>query len=93
MVDSRGATCPQPIIDIAQVASRLAPGARLVLLSDDITTATDLPAWCKLKGHHFFGDYSDNHLSDHLGDYLGKAGSDEGRYLVELGSTKSSLEL
>jgi tRNA 2-thiouridine synthesizing protein A len=74
LVDSRGKSCPQPIVDIARVAKDLVPGARLVLLSDDPATATDLPAWCFLKGHHYLGDAVDYELG----------------YLVELGLVESA---
>jgi TusA-related sulfurtransferase len=55
VIDSRGAACPQPIIDIAKVASTQGSGTRLVLLSDDPATEIDLPAWCGMKGHKFLG--------------------------------------
>ena len=55
VVDARGSACPQPIIDIARVASKMNSGARLTLISDDPATEIDLPAWCKMKGHKFLG--------------------------------------
>ncbi len=51
-VDSRGTLCPQPIIDIARTA-RVAPdGTRVRLLADDPGADADVPAWCRMRGHH-----------------------------------------
>ena len=55
VVDARGRSCPQPIIEIARIASQMNSGARLALISDDPATDIDLPAWCKMKGHKFLG--------------------------------------
>jgi TusA-related sulfurtransferase len=55
IIDARGSACPQPIIEIARVASKMNSVARLVLISDDPATEIDLPAWCKMKGHKFLG--------------------------------------
>jgi TusA-related sulfurtransferase len=59
VIDSRGSACPQPIIDIAKVASTKCSGTQLVLLSDDPATEIDLLAWCGMKGHKFVGRSAD----------------------------------
>lgn len=51
-VDSRGTLCPQPIIDIARAAKGEAGGVRLRLLADDPGADADVPAWCRMRGHH-----------------------------------------
>ncbi len=54
-VDSRGALCPQPIIDIARVARTAAEGTRVRLLADDPAADADVPAWCRMRGHTLLG--------------------------------------
>lgn len=49
LLDERGQRCPLPVIALARVAKE-APEARVLLLSDDPAAATDIPAWCSLRG-------------------------------------------
>lgn len=50
-VDTSGAFCPVPILEIAKAMRRLAPGALVELISTDIGLEADLPAWCEATGH------------------------------------------
>jgi len=50
-VDARGMRCPLPVIELQKAAGGLAPGALLTLLSDDPASATDVAAWCRMRGH------------------------------------------
>lgn len=52
-VDSRGRRCPLPVIDLATAIRGLAVGEVVAVLADDLAAATDIPAWCRMKGHEF----------------------------------------
>jgi tRNA 2-thiouridine synthesizing protein A len=55
IVDSRGTLCPQPVIDLARAAKDAEPGTVIEVLADDPAAATDIPAWCRLRGATFLG--------------------------------------
>lgn len=59
LVDSRGRRCPLPVIDLARAAKGLRPGVELVLLADDPAAATDVSAWCRVRGHLLVGQDGD----------------------------------
>ena len=50
-VDTSGAACPVPILEIAKAIRRLAPGTLVELISTDRGLEADLPAWCEATGH------------------------------------------
>jgi TusA-related sulfurtransferase len=50
-VDTSGALCPMPILEIAKAMRRLAPGTLVELISTDPGLEADLPAWCEATGH------------------------------------------
>ncbi|MCE9673756.1 sulfurtransferase TusA family protein [Myxococcus stipitatus] len=50
-VDTSGALCPVPILEIAKVMRRLPAGALVELISTDRGLEADLPAWCEATGH------------------------------------------
>jgi TusA-related sulfurtransferase len=50
-VDTSGAACPVPILEIAKAMRRLAPGTLVELISTDRGLEADLPAWCEATGH------------------------------------------
>jgi TusA-related sulfurtransferase len=54
-VDSRGRRCPLPIIDLAAAARRAPGGSFITVIADDPAAATDVPAWCRMRGHHYEG--------------------------------------
>ena len=55
IVDSRGRRCPLPVIDLAKAVRDAAVGDVVTVLADDPAAATDIPAWCRLRGHEFVG--------------------------------------
>lgn len=55
-VDSRGRRCPLPIIDLAAAARNAEAGTLITVLADDPAAATDVPAWCRMRGHQYVGD-------------------------------------
>ncbi|WP_233577467.1 sulfurtransferase TusA family protein [Citreicoccus inhibens] len=50
-VDTSGAFCPVPILEIAKAMRRVAPGTLVELISTDVGLEADLPAWCEATGH------------------------------------------
>jgi tRNA 2-thiouridine synthesizing protein A len=57
-LDCRGQRCPLPVITMAKRLAELPVGARLRVLADDQAAATDIPAWCRMRGHEYL-DTSD----------------------------------
>jgi tRNA 2-thiouridine synthesizing protein A len=54
-LDCRGQRCPAPVIALARRVVELPVGAVVRVLADDPAAATDIPAWCRLRGHEFVG--------------------------------------
>jgi len=55
VLDCRGQRCPLPVIALARRLPELAVGAVLRVLADDPAAATDIPAWCRLRGQEYVG--------------------------------------
>ncbi|MDX6222034.1 MAG: cysteine desulfurase [Frankiales bacterium] len=55
IVDSRGRRCPLPVIDLAKAIRDVAEGELVTVLADDPAAATDIPAWCRMRGHVYLG--------------------------------------
>ena len=55
VVDCRGQRCPLPVIALARELPSVPPGGVLRILADDPAAATDIPAWCRLRGQQFLG--------------------------------------
>jgi tRNA 2-thiouridine synthesizing protein A len=49
VLDERGSRCPLPIVSLARLTNA-DPLARVLLLADDPAAASDVPAWCALRG-------------------------------------------
>ena len=54
-LDCRGQRCPLPVITMAKRLAELPIGAELRILADDPAAATDIPAWCRLRGQEYQG--------------------------------------
>ena len=50
-LDTRGAFCPGPLIELISFMKTLQAGDRVNLLSTDSGTARDVPTWCKKTGN------------------------------------------
>lgn len=50
-VDTSGAACPVPILEIAKAIRRVPAGTVVELISTDRGLEADLPAWCEATGH------------------------------------------
>jgi tRNA 2-thiouridine synthesizing protein A len=55
VLDARGLYCPVPILRTRNRLRALAPGATLLVLSDDPVILVDLPAFCQSHGHEYLG--------------------------------------
>lgn len=55
VVDARGLRCPLPVIHLARRAVDARPGALLEVWATDPAAATDIPAWCRMRGHDYLG--------------------------------------
>ncbi len=44
--------CGDALIEIKMVLDPLPPGTRLMVASGDAGAPVELPAWCRLTGHH-----------------------------------------
>ncbi len=51
VVDSRGRRCPLPILDLARSFGSVAVGDSVTVLADDPAAASDIAAWCRMRGH------------------------------------------
>ncbi|MEV4534818.1 sulfurtransferase TusA family protein [Asanoa sp. NPDC049518] len=58
VLDCRGQRCPLPVIALARRLPDLPVGATLRVLADDPAAATDIPAWCRMRGQHYLGSPS-----------------------------------
>ena len=50
MLDSRGRRCPLPVLDLARALPGIDVGAELTVLADDPAAASDIAAWCRMRG-------------------------------------------
>jgi tRNA 2-thiouridine synthesizing protein A len=46
-LDCKGLMCPMPIVKLAKKMKELKVGTVLEMISDDIGSKEDVPAWCK----------------------------------------------
>lgn len=54
-LDCRSMRCPQPVIELARRIGDVPAGGVVAVLADDPAAATDVPAWCRLRGHEYLG--------------------------------------
>lgn len=54
-LDTRGLSCPMPILKTAKRVKELEAGLVLEVLGDDPGTDEDLPAWCSQTGNEYLG--------------------------------------
>lgn len=55
-IDCRGLTCPTPVIHLARGITDVPVGAVVAVASDDAAAATDIPAWCRMRGQEYVGE-------------------------------------
>jgi tRNA 2-thiouridine synthesizing protein A len=49
-LDCTGLLCPLPVIKLARTLPIVALGDTVTVLADDPAAATDIPAWCRMRG-------------------------------------------
>lgn len=54
-LDCRGLLCPRPVIELARHLEEVAVGEVLAVVADDVAAATDVPAWCRMRGQEYVG--------------------------------------
>ena len=50
-LDAKGLMCPMPIVKLAKKMKEMQVGKVLELISDDVGSKEDVPAWCKRTGN------------------------------------------
>ena len=50
VLDSRGRRCPLPVLDLARAFPGIQVGSEVTVLADDPAAASDLAAWCRMRG-------------------------------------------
>jgi TusA-related sulfurtransferase len=55
VVDARGRRCPLPVIDLGRAILDTPVGGVIEVLADDPAAASDIPAWCRLRGQAYLG--------------------------------------
>ncbi len=51
VLDARGERCPLPVIRLGALLRGLTPGSLVQLLATDPAARTDVPAFCRMRGH------------------------------------------
>lgn len=55
ILDCLGKPCPVPVIELARALPQVEVGDLIEVLSDDPAAASDIPAWCRLRGQDYVG--------------------------------------
>lgn len=51
ILDCKGLMCPMPIVQLAKKMKTMKVGDELDLISDDVGSKEDVPAWCQRTGN------------------------------------------
>lgn len=66
-LDCREMLCPMPVIELARHHSHVAVGGVVGVVTRDVAARTDVPAWCRMRGHEYVGeDVADDGSPRHL---------------------------
>lgn len=49
-IDCLGKPCPLPVIELARALAGVELGEAVTLLADDPAAASDIAAWCRMRG-------------------------------------------
>ncbi len=55
LLDCRGQRCPLPVIALARHVDEVDVGQTIAVVADDPAARSDVPAWCRLRGHEYLG--------------------------------------
>ena len=59
-LDAKHLLCPLPVIRTQQKIKNLEPGDILEVECTDHGVLADIPAWCRIHGHHHLDSYDDD---------------------------------
>jgi tRNA 2-thiouridine synthesizing protein A len=59
-IDSRGATCPGPLMDLIGKVKETDPGIVIELLTSDSSSSHDVPEWVDETPHEYLGTVEDD---------------------------------
>lgn len=54
-LDCRSMRCPLPVIELGRRIGDVPASGVVAVVADDPAAATDIPAWCRLRGHEYLG--------------------------------------
>jgi len=54
-LNERGHRCPMPVVAVARAAKQAASGTVIAVACTDPGAASDIPAWCDMRGVDFLG--------------------------------------
>ena len=55
-LDCTGLLCPLPVIKLAKTLPTVAVGDTVTVVADNPAAATDIPAWCRMRGQEYAGE-------------------------------------
>lgn len=55
-LDCRAMRCPRPVIELARHVADVPVGGVLAVVTTDVAARTDVPAWCRMRGHDYLGE-------------------------------------
>ena len=58
-LNERGHRCPMPVIAVARAAKESAAGTVIAVACTDPGAASDIPAWCDMRGVGYLGSHDE----------------------------------
>jgi tRNA 2-thiouridine synthesizing protein A len=58
-LNERGHRCPMPVIAVARAAKQAERGTVISVACTDPGAASDIPAWCEMRGVDFLGSIAE----------------------------------
>jgi tRNA 2-thiouridine synthesizing protein A len=58
-LNERGHRCPMPVVSVARAAKQAEPGTVIAVACTDPGAASDIPAWCEMRGVDFLGSQTE----------------------------------
>lgn len=56
-IDARGSFCPGPLMELIRGVKAVPVGATVAVLSSDLGSAKDIPAWIQKAKHEYLGAF------------------------------------
>lgn len=60
-VDARRLLCPMPVIRLQDCINKQPDDSRVRIFCTDPGTMSDIPAWCRINGHHLISSEQDDY--------------------------------